>query len=90
MESPVKQPTFVLSEDKENAIASDEIAVPVKGIPMMDEPVKAEAPSTASTIKKEEAIEPLLQENPHRFVLFPIKYHEVRVDHHERVTKPIN
>ena len=32
----------------------------------------------ASTIKPEESDEPLLQENPHRFVLFPIKYHEVR------------
>ncbi|KAI9840417.1 MAG: Ribonucleotide-diphosphate reductase (RNR), small subunit [Sclerophora amabilis] len=31
----------------------------------------------APTIKPEEADEPLLQENPHRFVLFPIKYHEV-------------
>ena len=30
------------------------------------------------TIKELEAQEPLLQENPHRFVLFPIKYHEVR------------
>ena len=32
----------------------------------------------APTIKAEEADEPLLQENPQRFVLFPIKYHEVR------------
>jgi ribonucleoside-diphosphate reductase subunit M2 len=31
------------------------------------------------TIKPEEIDEPLLQENPQRFVLFPIKYHEVRV-----------
>ena len=34
-------------------------------------------PTVASTIKTEESDEPLLQENPHRFVLFPIKYHEV-------------
>jgi ribonucleoside-diphosphate reductase subunit M2 len=33
----------------------------------------------APTIRPEEADEPLLQENPQRFVLFPIKYHEVRV-----------
>ena len=33
----------------------------------------------APTIKPEEADEPLLRENPHRFVLFPIKYHEVSV-----------
>jgi ribonucleoside-diphosphate reductase subunit M2 len=31
----------------------------------------------APTIKPEEADEPLLQSNPNRFVLFPIKYHEV-------------
>ncbi|KAI9875220.1 MAG: Ribonucleotide-diphosphate reductase (RNR), small subunit [Pleopsidium flavum] len=31
----------------------------------------------APTIKPEEADEPLLRENPHRFVLFPIKYHEI-------------
>jgi ribonucleoside-diphosphate reductase subunit M2 len=31
----------------------------------------------APTIKPDEADEPLLQENPQRFVLFPIKYHEV-------------
>ena len=34
-------------------------------------------PTVAAGIKDEESDEPLLQENPHRFVLFPIKYHEV-------------
>ena len=42
---------------------------------------KGVTPAVAPTIKPEEADEPLLQENPHRFVLFPIKYHEVRVYH---------
>ena len=32
---------------------------------------------SAHTLKPEEADEPLLQENPDRFVIFPIKYHEV-------------
>lgn len=36
-----------------------------------------ETPKVAPGIKEMEAHEPLLQENPHRFVLFPIKYHEV-------------
>lgn len=84
MESPVKQSLFSAQADKENVkevdisrYESDEIAVPIKGIPLMtDEPAKA--PDVASTIKEEEASEPLLQENPNRFVLFPIKYHEVR------------
>ena len=69
-------------ENKENLdarYASDEIAVPIKGIPELpDESVKpTEAPTVASTVKDNEADEPLLQENPQRFVLFPIKYHEV-------------
>ncbi|KAF2088048.1 ribonucleoside-diphosphate reductase subunit M2 [Saccharata proteae CBS 121410] len=55
-----------------------EVAVPVVGIPDLDETEAEEKePSVAPTIKKEEAHEPLLQENPHRFVLFPIKYHEI-------------
>lgn len=41
---------------------------------------KGQKPAVAPTIKPFEADEPLLQENPHRFVLFPIKYHEVRVN----------
>ncbi len=39
--------------------------------------VEEAKPTVAATIKAEEADEPLLQENPQRFVLFPIKYHEV-------------
>lgn len=82
MESPVKKVTFS-EADKENRIQSqyesDEVAVPIKGIPdLPDEPEKpVAATSVASTIKEEEASEPILQENPQRFVLFPIKYHEV-------------
>ncbi|CAF9904152.1 MAG: Ribonucleotide-diphosphate reductase (RNR), small subunit [Heterodermia speciosa] len=38
---------------------------------------KGQKPVVAPTIKDHEADEPLLQENPHRFVLFPIKYHEI-------------
>lgn len=36
-----------------------------------------EKPVVAPTMKELEAEEPLLKENPHRFVMFPIKYHEV-------------
>ena len=65
----------------DNDWADDSVARPVKGIPNLPEEEDADIkhPSTAPTIRKEEAHEPLLQENPHRFVLFPIKYHEVRV-----------
>ena len=37
---------------------------------------KPDAPKT-KTIKELEAEEPLLQENPNRFVLFPLRYHEI-------------
>lgn len=42
-------------------------------------------PVAAPTIKELEAEEPLLKENPHRFVMFPIKYHEVGIPDASRV-----
>ena len=36
-----------------------------------------QAPTVSNGIKPEDSDEPLLQDNPNRFVLFPIKYHEV-------------
>ncbi|EDU48698.1 NrdF Ribonucleotide reductase beta subunit [Pyrenophora tritici-repentis] len=70
-DSPAKKLDFS-STDKENTFK------PIVGIPddfdADDEEVK---PTVAPTIKPEEADEPLLQENPGRFVLFPIKYHDV-------------
>lgn len=90
MESPVKQPVFT-SENKENS----EVAVPIKGLPdLADLPdpeevqAKAEA-SVAEGIKEEEADEPILRENGQRFVLFPIKYHEVRVPSHALLTRKV-
>ena len=81
MESPVKKLDLQSESNKENLEAqyeSDEVAVPIKGIPELpDEPVEPIAATVAPTIKEEEAIEPILQVNPQRFVLFPIKYHEV-------------
>ncbi|KAF2027470.1 hypothetical protein EK21DRAFT_91511 [Setomelanomma holmii] len=69
-DSPAKKLDFS-SADKENVFR------PIVGIPdLPEEPVVAK-PTTAPTIKSEEASEPLLQENPGRFVLFPIKYHDV-------------
>ena len=73
-DSPAKMIDFS-SVNKEN------VPVPIKGIPDLDLPEVAEVkgePTVAPTIKPEEADEPLLQENPQRFVLFPIKHHEVR------------
>jgi ribonucleoside-diphosphate reductase subunit M2 len=55
-------------------------AIVVNGITYYPEGAKKEelAVTVAPALRPEEADEPLLQENPQRFVLFPIKYHEVR------------
>lgn len=74
-DSPAKKLDLSVA-DKENC----DVAVPIKGIPDLpevDDALDKGKPSVADTIKPEEAHEPLLQENPGRFVLFPIKYHEV-------------
>lgn len=82
MESPVKKLQMDAQADKENIQArydADEVAVPIKGIPVAEEePAKDTAVvAVAQGIKQSEKDEPILQENPQRFVLFPIKYHEV-------------
>ncbi|KIW03800.1 ribonucleoside-diphosphate reductase small chain [Verruconis gallopava] len=75
-DSPVKKLDFSVA-DKENS----GVAVPVAGIPDTVESAEktdeAATPAVAPTIKPHEANEPLLQENPQRFVLFPIQHHEV-------------
>ncbi|KAI5310812.1 Ribonucleotide-diphosphate reductase (RNR), small subunit [Ascosphaera atra] len=38
----------------------------------------SDEPAVASSLHEHEKDEPLLKENPHRFVLFPIQYHDVR------------
>jgi len=71
MESPVKKIDFSSPTTQNNGELK---AVPLVGLP--------ELPPIASEIldKKETADdeEPILKENPNRFVLFPIKFHEVR------------
>ncbi|KAL1594189.1 Ribonucleotide-diphosphate reductase (RNR), small subunit [Nothophoma quercina] len=73
-DSPAKNIDFS-SVNKENTYK------PIVGIPDLDEEevdeVEKKMHTVAPTIKPEEADEPLLQENPQRFVLFPIKYHDV-------------
>lgn len=70
-DSPVKKLDFT-------AAGKENVPIPTldaTGNAAVEKPV--EAPKVAPTIKAAEADEPLLQENPHRFVLFPIKYHEI-------------
>jgi len=74
-DSPAKKLNFSVA-DKENV----SVAVPIVGIPeLAEEPTKKTETTlpVAPTIKAEEAHEPLLQENPQRFVLFPIQNHEI-------------
>ena len=82
-DSPVKKLNLEPSVDKEN-VPQDVVPVALelkKPLPTTTEVAleKLEAPKVAPTIKEDESDEPLLQENPHRFVLFPIRYNEVRV-----------
>lgn len=76
-DSPAKKIDFS-SANKENTYR------PIVGIPDLEEEevdeVEKKMHTVAPTIKPEEADEPLLQENPQRFVLFPIKYHDVSFD----------
>jgi len=73
-DSPAKKLDFSIA-NKENCA----VAVPITGIPDLPQPDEktTDSLSVAPTIKPEEATEPLLQENPQRFVLFPIQNHEV-------------
>lgn len=80
-DSPAKMLQFDAA-DKENLpfdaplpVAEIEALKPIVQV-VKKEPLPV---TVAPTIKLEEADEPLLQVNPQRFVLFPIKYHEVRV-----------
>ncbi|RYP47868.1 hypothetical protein DL768_006129 [Monosporascus sp. mg162] len=79
MESPVKK--LDLNAGKENAPFDADVDALAGEIesqkPAMEKPKEDPKTAIAPTIKPEEADEPLLQENPQRFVLFPIKYHEI-------------
>ena len=79
MESPVTKLDFAAG--KENAPVDnsvEDLASEIESNKPADKKVEEPLPVVvAPGIKASEADEPLLQENPQRFVLFPIKYHEV-------------
>lgn len=83
MESPVKKLDFGVA-NKENkpleeaAVAALAEQVDAEHESKIESKKDDKSAAVAPGIKSEEADEPLLQENPQRFVLFPIKYHEVR------------
>lgn len=76
LESPMKKLDFGVG--KENMPSTNNVSfediVEKKVAPAVKE---ADLSLVAPTIKAEEMDEPLLRANPQRFVLFPIKYHEV-------------
>lgn len=78
-DSPSKKLNFE-SIGKENTLQESPIVddIDLKK-PQLDLAKMEEKPSTALSIKAMEAEEPILKENPHRFVMFPIRYHEVGV-----------
>lgn len=80
MESPVKK-LDLTAASKENAPFDADVHALANHIdsqkPTIEKPKEEPKPAVAPSIKADEAEEPILQENPQRFVLFPIKYHEV-------------
>ena len=85
MESPVKKLDYGIA-DKENQPLSETVVAEdtndVETKPTTVTEVKKNTKETTTTVSKvqdKHEDEPLLRENPNRFVLFPIKYHEVRV-----------
>ncbi|KAK0670618.1 ribonucleotide reductase [Cercophora samala] len=77
MESPVKKLNFSAS-DKENKPFDADLATLEAEMDAKFENKKEETKTVAAPAPQQALLdEPLLTENPQRFVLFPIKYHEV-------------
>jgi ribonucleoside-diphosphate reductase subunit M2 len=76
MESPVKKLDFGAA-NKENEPLNQTTDTTELKTKIVEETKEEPKTAITSSTKAEEADEPLLQENPQRFVLFPIKYHEV-------------
>jgi len=76
MESPIKKLSFAAS-NKENAPLDADLASLEAQMDAKHAEKKQETPVQHQEEKQELMEEPLLKENPQRFVLFPIKYHEI-------------
>ncbi|PFH61802.1 hypothetical protein XA68_16230 [Ophiocordyceps unilateralis] len=79
MESPIKKLDFGAADKENRPLDQSADADAASDLAPKDtkDGKKDSKPDVATGIKPEEADEPLLQENPQRFVLFPIKYHEI-------------
>lgn len=69
-DSPVKKLDF-------ESVGKENVPTATKPVDVDASVEKTAVEDKVAAIKAIEANEPLLQENAHRFVLFPIKYHEV-------------
>ena len=78
-DSPIKKIGFG-GIGKENTAHVATPAVDDLKKPTVDLVKKDEKPIAGNGAKPDLSGEPLLRENPNRFVLFPIKYHEVNID----------
>lgn len=84
-DSPVKKLNFDVENKENTPVVTDSAPAEKKSDGLdMSKPITqivktapTDAVKVAAGIKADEADEPLLQENPNRFVLFPIKYHEI-------------
>lgn len=79
MESPVKKLDLGAANKENNPdVATITQEIDAKH-PATKEVVKQEEePTKIPELRPDELEEPILRENPQRFVLFPIQYHEVR------------
>ncbi|KAK7737017.1 Ribonucleotide-diphosphate reductase (RNR), small subunit [Cytospora paraplurivora] len=80
MDSPVKKLDLGVA-NKENDFQDPTIATLAQDLDTKHaatkEVGKPQEPEKTSALKPEELDEPILRENPHRFVMFPIQYHEI-------------
>ena len=78
-ESPAKKLQFQAAGKENLPFDADAPIIEVELKKPVEEVKVEKVVGVAPGIKPEEADEPLLRENPQRFVMFPIKYHEVSV-----------
>lgn len=82
MDSPVKKLDLGVA-NKENNFQDPDVATLSEDVDAKHAATKElvkvqDVPLKAPGLREEELDEPILRENPQRFVLFPIQYHEVR------------
>lgn len=81
MDTPLKKLDLGVA-NKENDFQDPAIATLAQDLDAKHATIKdvkaPEEPPKSNSLHAEELEEPILKENPHRFVMFPIQYHEVR------------